>query len=226
SGYTRKCPYYYVDKRRREGQSCVPTFEYDGLRPRFRTLMKPWTLPCNLYDVRHPKSLETYLEKVTGKKGPYNLFTGPRDESTIKGYFATVKLEDRGDWPRSLPAEMDKLLHKSYYFKGRWTTCPRFPKVSGTRAMLKDLALCYKDPKEPGPGHYDPKSPKKPKNTKNYPFNINVEFVRPSLSWEIPGPGRYKIKDTRTIEGNGWTFLFKSKAPRTDFIRIPTYNAF
>lgn len=103
SGYTRKCPYYYMDKRRREGQSCVPTFEYDGLRPRFRTLMKPWTLPCNLfvisnfticqedmnmkiwnwriiclfrYDVRHPKSLETYLEKVTGKKGPYNLFTG------------------------------------------------------------------------------------------------------------------------------------------------------
>lgn len=36
-----------------------------------------WRVICLFrYDVRHPKSLETYLEKVTGKKGPYDLFTG------------------------------------------------------------------------------------------------------------------------------------------------------
>lgn len=103
----------------------------------------------------------------------------------------------------------------------------RFPKVPGTRMMLKDLALCYKDPKHPGPGHYDPRSPRRPRNAKNYPFDINVEFIRPGPSWKIhPGPGRYRIKDTRSIKGRGWTFVFRSKAPRTNFIVIPTYSAF
>ncbi|CAK9801373.1 Lymphocyte expansion molecule [Anthophora plagiata] len=226
-GYTRKNPYYYIDKKRRDGSSCVPTFEYDGLRPRFRRVTKSWSMPCNLYNVKHPKSLDTFLNKTTGKRGPYDLFTGPRDHTTLRGYFASKKLEDRGDWPKSLPSELNKLLHKSNYFKGRWTTCPRFPKVSGMRIMLKDLALCYKDPKEPGPGHYDPKSPRKPQNTKNYPFNINIEFVRPVILTDIhPGPGRYTIKDKRSIKGHGWTSIFKSKAPRTNFIIIPTYNAF
>lgn len=93
--------------------------------------------------------------------------------------------------------------------------------------VLQDLALCYKDPEHPGPGHYDPKSPRKPRNTKNYPFNINVEHVRPVTMSDIhPGPGRYKIKEKRRIKGNGWTFVFKSKLPRTNFIIIPSYNAF
>nr|XP_034180639.1 lymphocyte expansion molecule-like [Osmia lignaria] len=226
-GYTRKNPYYYMDKRRREGLSSTPTFEYDGLRPRFRHVSNSWTLPSNLYNVKHPDTIEAILKKVTGKRGPYDLFTGPRDRSTIKSYFAITKLEDHGDWPRSLPSELDKLLHKSNYFKGRWITCPRFPKVPGMRMVLQDLALCYKDPKHPGPGHYDPKSPRKPRNTKNYPFNINIEHVRPVTMSDIhPGPGRYKIKDKRRIKGNGWTFVFKSKLPRTNFIIIPSHNAF
>lgn len=93
--------------------------------------------------------------------------------------------------------------------------------------ILKNVALCYKDPKEPGPGHYDPKSPRKPKNMKNYPFNINTEFIRPPPPTEIlPGPGRYTIEKKRIIEGNGWTSIFKSKAPRTKFIYIPSYSYF
>ncbi|XP_076624206.1 ciliary microtubule-associated protein 2 [Colletes latitarsis] len=213
-----------MDERKRVGSSCVPTFEYDGLQPRFQTISKPWSLPCNLYDVRHPDSLEATLRKVTGKRGPYDLFTGPRDDSTLIGYQKVAKLIDYGDWPKSLPSE---IFCKSNYFKGRWTTCPRFPKISGVRLMLQDLALCYKDPKHPGPGHYNPKLPRKPKNAKQYPFDSNIEHVRPGPSLEIrPGPGRYKIKETGSVKGHGWTFVFKSKAPRTDFIFIPTYNSF
>ncbi|XP_076390396.1 ciliary microtubule-associated protein 2 [Megachile rotundata] len=226
-GYTRKNPYYYIDKRRQEGLSRIPTFEYDGLQPRFRRVSKSWSLPCNLYNVKHPDTIEAFLKKTTGKRGPYDLFTGPRDSSTIKSYLTTAKLEDNGDWPKLLPSELDKLLHKSNYFKGRWITCPRFPKVPGIRMVLQDIALCYKDPKHPGPGHYDPKSPRKPKNAKNYPFDMNVEFVRPVILTDTqPGPGRYNIKGKDIIKGHGWTFVFKSKAPRTNFIVIPTYNAF
>ncbi|XP_076235391.1 uncharacterized protein LOC143179868 [Calliopsis andreniformis] len=216
-----------MEERERKGSSDLPTFEYDGLQPRFRTVTKSWIMPCNLYDVKHPDSIEAVLRKITGKRGPYDLFTGPRDDSTLRGYLARPRLEDRGDWPKFLPGELDKLLHKSNYFKGLWTMCPRFPKVGGTRMMLQDLALCYKDPKHPGPGYYNPRSPRKPRTTKSYPFDSNVEWARPPPPSEIrPGPGRYTIKERDKIKGNGWTWVFKSKAPRTDFIIIPKHNAF
>lgn len=92
---------------------------------------------------------------------------------------------------------------------------------------LRDIALCYKDPKHPGPGHYSPRSPRKPKNTKNYPFDSNIEYARPHPPSEIrPGPGRYNIKEIDDIRGHGWTWVFKSKAPRTNFIVIRKHNAF
>ncbi|KAF7411392.1 hypothetical protein HZH66_000288 [Vespula vulgaris] len=140
---------------------------------------------------------------------------GPRDETTLKGYMSK-KIEDYRGWPLSLPGEIDKLLHKSNYYKGRITTCPRFPKISGLRMALKDINMCYKDPNDPGPGYYNPSSPRKPKNRMNYPFDSNIENVRPIMQdVGYPGPGRYKIKEVKRIKGNGWTWIFKSKEPRT-----------
>ncbi|XP_076160931.1 ciliary microtubule-associated protein 2 [Ptiloglossa arizonensis] len=223
-GYTRKCPYHYMDERKRIGSSCLPTFEYDGLQSRFRTISKPWSLPCNLYNAKHPKSLEATLSKVTGKRGPYDLFTGPRDESTLTGHQRSLKFTRTADWVTPLPVE---LLREWNYFKGRWITCPRFPKQSGMLLVLQDLALCYKDPNHPGPGHYSPRSPRRPKNAKQYPFNINIEHVRPGISWKIhPGPGRYTVQQKDRIKGNGWTWIFKSKVPRTNFIIVPKYTDF
>lgn len=82
--------------------------------------------------------------------------------------------------------------------------------------LLQDINTCYKDPDEPGPGHYKPQIPQKPSTRKKYPFDSNVEFVRPLPPSDIrPGPTRYTIKQNRTIEGHGWTCVFKSKVPRT-----------
>lgn len=182
SGYSKYYPYYYIDKREREGTSCVPTFEYDGLQPRSTIDVKPWSLPCILYvinfnfllssyflcsfvqwkislifyffladryKVKDARTLDAFLKKVVGKRGPYDLFTGwlgintqywisphlrfisfffffsgPRDDTTIKNYFAKSKIFD--NWPISIPCEMDKLKKKSNYYKGRWSTCPRY----------------------------------------------------------------------------------------------------
>lgn len=178
SGYSKYYPYYYIDKREREGASCVPTFEYDGLYPRSTIEVKPWSLPCILYvinsnfllssyflcsikqrwsliffliladryKVKDARTLDAFLKKVVGKRGPYDLFTGwlgwiptsdtlhlrfvsfffsgPRDDTTIKNYFAKSKKFD--NWPISIPCEMDKLKKKSNYYKGRWSTCPRY----------------------------------------------------------------------------------------------------
>lgn len=93
---------------------------------------------------------------------------------------------------------------------------------------LKDINMCYKNPKDPGPGHYDPSSPRKPRNKMSYPFDSNIENVRPNLqNIDNPGPGRYQIKEVKRIKGNGWTWIFKSKEPRTIIAIIPKpYNDF
>ncbi|XP_032670761.1 lymphocyte expansion molecule-like [Odontomachus brunneus] len=229
-GYTLRVhnPYYYLEKKRLKGFSQVPPFEFDGLAPRFRETRKIWSLPCNRYNVKHPHSLEVFLKSVTGKRGPYDIFTGPRDETTLKGMpWARKKLPDSGDWPRKLPSEMEKLLDKSNYFKGKWTINPRFPKKPVIRMLLQDISTCYKDPDEPGPGHYDPRIPQKPTTRKKYPFDSNVEFARPLLPSDIhPGPTRYKIEQVRVIKGHGWSSVFKSKVPRTITLIPPSFKNF
>ncbi|XP_046813935.1 lymphocyte expansion molecule-like [Vespa crabro] len=220
-------PYYYLELNRLKGLSSLPSFEYDGLMPRFKDIQRDYSLPCNIYNVKDPRSIEDILKKVTGKRGPYDLFTGPRDDTTIKGYMGR-KIEDYRGWPISLPGEIEKLLNKSNYYKGRISTCPRFPKISGLRMALKDINMCYKNPNDPGPGHYNPITPRKPKNRMSYPFDSNVENIRPTLqNIEYPGPARYKIKEIKRIKGNGWTWIFKSKQLRTIGAIIPKpYNDF
>ncbi|XP_071577775.1 ciliary microtubule-associated protein 2 [Temnothorax nylanderi] len=226
-GYTLRThnPFFYLDQKRLKGFSNIPSFEFDNLVPRFRETVKAWTLPCTRYSVKHPNSLQAFLEKITSKRGPYDLFTGPRDETTIKGYWARAKLEDQNDWPRKLPSEMDKLSSKSNYFKGRWSTNPRFTKKPVTRIMLQDISTCYKDPDEPGPGHYNPRTYRKPRSLKKYPFDSNIEYARPVPPSDIrPGPGRYKIKQEYRVKGYGWTSVFKSKVPRMIGISPSLYN--
>lgn len=68
SGYSKYYPYYYIDKREREGLSCVPTFEYDGLQPRSKIEVKPWSLPCILYVITTPIFLSHFIFFVPSKK--------------------------------------------------------------------------------------------------------------------------------------------------------------
>jgi len=91
-----------------------------------------------------------------------------------------------------------------------------------TRMMLQNISTCYKDPDEPGPGHYNPRTPRKPSSLKRYPFDSNVEYARPLPPNGIrPGPGRYKIKQKYRVKGDGWACVFKSKVPRTIGVIIP-----
>lgn len=39
------------------------------------------------------------------------------------------KIEDYRGWPVSLPGEVEKLLDKSNYYKGRMSTCPRYNNI-------------------------------------------------------------------------------------------------
>lgn len=95
--------------------------------------------------------------------------------------------------------------------------------------MLQDISTCYKDPDEPGPGHYNPRMPQKLSSIKRYPFDSTVARFHRMLpsSGTCSEPGRYKIKENYRIKGHGWTCVFKSKVPRTIGTVIPpSYSDF
>ncbi|KAL6438616.1 hypothetical protein ACFW04_004569 [Cataglyphis niger] len=225
-GYTLRThnPYYYLEQKKLKAFSCIPSFEFDGLKPRFQETIRSWSLPCNRYSVKHPNSLQAFLEKVTGKRGPYDLFTGPRD---VKKYWTHPRIEFN-NWPLKLSGEIEKLSNKCNYFKGKWAMNARFTKKPVARTLLQDISTCYREPDEPGPGHYDPRTLRKPTTLKKYPFDSNIEYIRPlPPDGTRPGPGRYETRQDCPIKGYGWTSVFKSKVPRTiGAIIPPSYRDF
>ncbi|XP_046615376.1 lymphocyte expansion molecule-like [Neodiprion virginianus] len=232
-GYTGKehNPYYHVEKNRFKSFSCLSSFEYDGCLPRFKKSVRSWSIPCNRYNVRHPDSMDSKLKKVTSKRGPYDLFTGPRDASTIFGYLARPKPTDTKNWPTKFPSDFEKAVEGSNRFKGAWTTCPRFTKKPTVRSMLEDISLCYKEPEAPGPGWYTPVHPAELRPERKgvvHPFNDSVKIARPLRPFEIsPGPGSYEvISGRKRIPGNGWTFVFSSKLQRSIAPKQDQYNSF
>lgn len=89
----------------------VPTFEWDGLADRFKGASQPWKLAPNRYTAKDHGSMTTKLSKVVSKRGPYDLFTGPRDDSTIKNHFAPPAFKGPLNWFNTWPNELDNLLH-------------------------------------------------------------------------------------------------------------------
>lgn len=69
-------------------KSNVPPFEWDGFMDRFRRPSRSWEMAPNRYDPIDRGTIQTLLNKVVSKRGPYDLFTGPRDNTTIKNHFA------------------------------------------------------------------------------------------------------------------------------------------
>lgn len=89
----------------------VPPFEWDGFADRFKTPSQPWKIAPNRYSVRDRGSIAAKLAKVVSKRGPYDLFTGPRDETTIKNHFAPPAFKGPLNWFNTWPSELDNLLH-------------------------------------------------------------------------------------------------------------------
>ncbi|KAJ8950772.1 hypothetical protein NQ318_011265, partial [Aromia moschata] len=174
--------------------SNIQSFEWDGFMDRFKSRAPSYTLAPNRYRVNDGKDVRNIVDKTVSLRGPYDLFTGPRDGSTIKNHFspATMVVPEYGFVK---PSDVDILLkHPSKKRCGRFLKGQRVPKKPTVRSMLNDLCLCYRDPNEPGPAHYDFAHTyaiqSKEKNL--YPFNTSVVNARPLEDWKIsPGPGRY-----------------------------------
>ena len=211
---------------RRELNLCVshrnqpPPFEWDGFQARSKQKSKGSGLAANRYSVTDPH------RKIISTRGPYDLFTGPRDGSTIKNHFAPPK-RITPDQLSEIPNEMDRMKRPEHALKGKWRPRKRSLQIPTSRFVISSITHCPKDPNSPSPAHYDPLYPRRIALSINYPgFGIGVQSVRPEIGFTTqPGPGRYHPR-RRLRPNRGHRSVFLSKAPRTLSLVKPTLNAF
>ncbi|KAL3271294.1 hypothetical protein HHI36_021784 [Cryptolaemus montrouzieri] len=204
----------------------VEAFEWDGLVTRFKDTEPAFRKPPNRYKVPDPNSLEALMNRVVSTKGPYNLFTGKRDGTSIKNHFSPpyTVVPDRYHLE---PSDIDKMLHhpmKGRY--GKFLQEERFPKKPTARMLLADLTMCYKEPKEPGPGHYDMsnQSSFKTMEPAMHSFGSSDINQRPPTRWPIhPGPGRYYIKGSGCEKKLKPSWVFLTKPGRSFFVTPEKY---
>lgn len=209
------------------GFSKTETFEFDGFIDRFKPPYKPWAMAPNKYRPVDRGSIEKLLSRVVSKRGPYDMFTGPRDGTTIKNYFSPPLNCSPDKYYSYLDGVNYLLHHPSKKMTGSFFKATRFPKYPTSRMMMTDISTCYRDPQFPGPASYDIKqSCIRILDKSVFAFNDSKVEARPGRKWEIaPGPGRYKIKHPRCTHVKRGTCVFLSKTKRTEHKAID-YTSF
>ncbi|XP_030759573.1 lymphocyte expansion molecule-like [Sitophilus oryzae] len=208
--------------------STIPIFESDGLKNRFKSEARTYHLPPNLYTLRDGKHLVDITKKRTSIRGPYDCFTGPRDETTIKNYFARAPRKG-ADYFYINPSNTDHLLHHPSKKRcGMFLKANRFQSKPTERSLLNDLSLCYRNPNDPGPAHYDLSGTNciKVKKKSLHPFDTSNMNARPPIDWRIsPGPGRYTPKLPRCMKQKRQSWVFLSQQDR-QLYKVISYSLY
>ncbi|KAF5284924.1 hypothetical protein FQA39_LY16879 [Lamprigera yunnana] len=197
--------------KHRKGFTSVPTFEWDGFLNRFKPPGQPWSKPPNLYSPVDAGSIESTLKRVVSKRGPYDLFTGARDDSTIRNHFAPSRIK-RPEKFLIWSDDLDLLLHHpNNHYKGLFLKEKRFG-LPTQRHMIDDPSQSNRDPNSPSPFTYNVSGPKKKIKSNKYAFNQSVKHVRPPVDWTLrPGVGRYTFRQFACGKlKESWVFMSKT----------------
>ncbi|XP_014361192.2 uncharacterized protein LOC106713009 [Papilio machaon] len=178
---------------------------------RFKDPAPKWSLAPNRYNIIDKDSIEEKPKKIVSLRGPYDLFTGKRDGTSIKNHFNRTKVS-AASWPYSMKGCME--TYKRSHYGEMNKTNRELPCRS--RNTLVDLAMCIRYPSEPGPGQYDVERPRQfVQNAQGF----NSSYDRPpgyrrAEVW--PAVGRYHVRSIKyQVPGGGHRHAFLSKVPRT-----------
>lgn len=192
--------------------STRPTFERE--EPcRFKDITPRWSLPPNIYRIWDADCIENKPKKLVSRRGPYDLFSGHRDEHSIKNHFATNRCSAR-TWPIALPGCLEK-YKKEHFGEMNKSNMDNPP---ANRVAVNNLASCKRRKDEPGPASYNVGHPPVRTFKQNIRgFNSSDDkppgYVR-CIVW--PGVGRYNVKClTCGLSGKGHRHVFLSKVGRT-----------
>lgn len=193
--------------------STRPTLEREEAC-RFKDLVPRWCLAPNRYSIIDRESIEQKSNKIVSKKGPYSLFTGKRDGSTIKNHFSTSLKCSAAHWPMGgLPGSLETYKKRRF---GEMNKTNRDQPYRGRNGACS-LAMCVRKFGEPTSTTYDVD---KPKEFVQYKYGFNSSYDRPPGYMRVviwPGVGRYTIRRPSVcgLPGNGHRHVFLSKVERT-----------
>lgn len=194
---------------------------------RFKDPSPKWSLAPNRYSILDKDQIDQKSKKLVSIRGPYDLFTGERDQTT-KNHFNTSLRCSAATWPTALKGSFEK--YKTSQF-GKMNKTSRSQPYRG-RGALVNLSMCLRKPEDPGPGHYEVCKPRTFVQNKQ---GFNSSYDKPpgyrrTIIW--PGVGRYKVTTGRPegcpgIPGSGHKHVFLSKLGRTIGADIvPPMNSF
>lgn len=201
--------------------STRPTFEREDFC-RFMDKSPKWSLAPNRYCYLDKDSIEQKSKKIVSLRGPYDLFTGKRDDST-KNHFNTSMKCSAATWPIALKGSLEK--YKTSHF-GKMNKTSRKAPCRG-RSALVDLSMCPRRPDEPGSAHYHVYKPRVFEQNK-IPFLSSYDKPPGYIKVVVwPGVGRYRLAGRREIQGKGHRHVFLSKLGRTiGAVITPPMNSF
>lgn len=211
--YYRDCPY----KAPYGSHSERASFER-GDPCRFKDPSPKWSLACNRYTIIDKDNIDEKSKKSVSLRGPYDLFTGNRDEKSIKNHFNTTNKVSAATWPYMLSGSFE--TYKTSRL-GVMNKTNRSLPYRG-RMPLSNLEFSLRNPKEPGPAAYNIDKEKVFKQNR-YGFNSSNEKPRCYQRFFIwPGVGRYRTRNRPWgIPGKGHKHVFQSKVPRTIGCYLP-----
>ncbi|XP_063633555.1 uncharacterized protein LOC134804446 [Cydia splendana] len=196
--------------------STLPSFEY-GEPCRFPDRTFNWSLAPNRYTIVDKDSIEQKSNKLVSLRGPYELFTGRRDTSTIISQFNGRKCP-AATWPVALPGSFERFKKTRL---GVMNKTGRDKSYKGRNALV-DIAMAPRKPSDPGPLDTNIDNPKVFKQNKR---GFNSSYDRPpgyqrTIVW--PAVGRYQAQPLSCgIIGHGHKHVFLSKQQRTIGAYLP-----
>ncbi|KAL1128938.1 hypothetical protein AAG570_013472 [Ranatra chinensis] len=135
-----------------------------------------------------PESIGERVRRRCGTRGPYDVFTGPRDQTTLHGYWKPGRQYPARDFP-----EPEGAFHNSLRKKNYGVFPPLEEEESPSR---KEPALEASPPAPPAP------------RPNKHPFNSAVErWRRDPLEETSPAPGRYTDFPKPRVTGHRHIFI-------------------
>ncbi|KAJ2954012.1 hypothetical protein O0L34_g2225 [Tuta absoluta] len=190
--------------------STRPTFER-GPPCRFPDTTPRWSLAPNRYNIVDKEDIEHKPKKGASIRGPYDMFTGKRDGSTIKNHFGQSQKVFSKTWPLKFPGCLER-LKKNH--AGEWNKTGR-DHPPRNRVALTDLAMIPRRVSDPSPASYfEFEERKVPQN--KHGFNSSYDQPPGYVKMRVwPGVGRYTLGKSRNAPGHGHRHVFISKVGRT-----------
>ncbi|KAI5640368.1 hypothetical protein NE865_07293 [Phthorimaea operculella] len=175
------------------------------------------SLAPNRYNIVDKEDIEHKPMKGFSTRGPYDLFTGKRDGSTIRNHFGRSQIVYSKSWPLKFPGCLESLKKKH---TGEWNKTGR-DHPPRNRVALADLAMIPRRPSDPSPvtyfQHQEIEYPQL-KHGFNSSYDQPPGYVKMRV-W--PGVGRYTLAKKKAVPGKGHRHVFISKVQRTIGAVIP-----